>query len=399
MATSFWSVRVVLIGLLCLGMDAHAHAQTAPAPDSLAALLVDLDRRVNIVTGVPQTIDLSAIASFGNIIALEQSTAPLGTSTGAFNFVFDPQLGTYRQSTTSFGPAFSSRSLTTGRNHFSAGFNYLHAGYDSFAGMNLKNGELRPVRNVQGAVQLPRYSELTLDLSSDTVVAFGNFGATDNLDVGIVVPWIRTTISGQVGLFDAAGIDLTSGSLRLARASAVGIGDVAIVGKYRVLRQAGGGVAAVFQLHLPTGDEDNFRGLGFTRTMIGGVWSMGGRVSPHINLGYEFWSEDVEQIKNQVTYALGAEVQVTPKVTAVLDLVGRRLLGAGGYEYTNQSFGPVTFELLKVTHGGLSVVSLAPGIKWNPTGNGLLVANVLVSLANGGLRANVIPVIGIDWTF
>jgi hypothetical protein len=126
---------------------------------------------------------------------------------------------------------------------------------------------------------------------------------------------------------------------------------------------------------------------------------MGGRVSPHINLGYEFWFEDVEQIKDQVTYALGAEVQATPKLTVVLDLVGRRLLGAAGYEYSSQSFGPVTFESLKATRGGLSVVSLAPGIKWNPTGNGLIAANVLVSLANGGLRANIIPVIGIDWTF
>lgn len=399
MATSLCFVRALLTAVLCLAMVTRANAQTAPAPDSLAGLLLDLDRRVNIFTGFPPTIDLSALASFGNIIALEQSTAPLGTSTGAFNFIFDPQVGAYTRSTASFGPAFSSRSLTTGRNHFSVGFNYLHAGYDSFAGMNLRNGDLKPVRNVQDADQLPRYSELTLDLSSDTVVAFGNFGATDNLDVGIVVPWIRTNIGSQVGLFDASGIDITGGSLRLARTSASGIGDVAIVGKYRVLRQADGGVAAMLQLHLPTGDHDNFRGLGLTRTMIGGVWSMGGRVSPRINLGYEFWSEDVEQIRNQVKYALGAEVLVTPKMTAILDLVGRRLLGVGGYEYESQSFGPVTFDLLKVTRGGLNVVSLAPGIKWNPTGNGLLAANVLVSLANGGLRANVIPVVGIDWTF
>ena len=386
---------------MCLAVNALAHAQTAPPPYSLAGLLIDLDRRVNIFTGFPSPTDPSDVTSFGNIIALEQSTAPLGTSTGAFNFIFDPQLGTFTQSTASFGPAFASRSLTTGRNHFSAGFNYLHVGYDSFADMNLRNGELRLVRNVQGPASLPRYSGVTLDVSSDMVVAFGNFGVTDNLDVGIVVPWIRTTVSGQVGLFDAAGIDLTGGSLRLARASASGIGDIAIVGKYRVLRQADGGVAATFQLHLPTGDEYNLRGLGLTRTMIGGVWSLGGRVSPHINVGYEFWSDaiDGEQTKNQVKYAVGAEVQVTPKLTAVLDLVGRRVLGGGGYEYASQSFGPVTMETLIATRGGLNVVSLAPGIKWNPAGNGLIAANVLVSLTNGGLRAKIIPVIGMDWTF
>ena len=72
--------------------------------------------------------------------------------------------------------------------------------------------------------------------------------------------------------------------------------------------------------------------------MIAGVWSMGGRVSPHLNLGYEFWSDAIAdtEVKDQVMYALGAEVQVTPKVTAVLDLIGRRLLGAGGNYYATE---------------------------------------------------------------
>ena len=302
MRTSRRFVRALLCGAMCLAVDSSAGAQTPAPPDSLVGLLVDLERQVNTFTGLPQRADPGELAVFGNLIALEQSTAPLGTSTGAFTFTFDPQLGVLTRSTQSFGPVFASRSLTTGRNRFSAGFNYLHAGYDSIAGMNLGNGELKPVQNVQGAPGLPRYSTLTLDLSSDTVVAFGNFGVADNLDVGIVVPWIRTNISGQVGLFNAAGIDVTGGSLRLARATSSGIGDFAIVGKYRVLPKADGGIALMVQLHLPTGDEHNLRGLGITRTMIGGVWSMGGRVSPHVNLGYEFWSDSVgEHIKNQTS--------------------------------------------------------------------------------------------------
>ena len=289
---------------------------------------------------------IRAVSRFSATLLRSSSRRPPSArSTGAFNFIFDPQLGIFTRSTTSFGPAFSSRSLTTGRNHFSGGFNYLHVGYDSYAGMNLRNGELSFVRNVQGPPQLPRDSALTLDLSSDTVVAFGNFGVTDNLDVGIVVPWIRVSMSGQMGLFNAAGVDLTGGSLRIPRATSTGIGDVSITGKYRVLRQGEGGVAAIVQVHLPTGDPNNLRGVGLTRTMIGGAWSMGGRVSPHVNLGYDFWSDGIgedPEIKNQAVYALGAEFQVTPKVTAVLDLVGRRLFGAGGYYYASGSVGPAT---------------------------------------------------------
>jgi hypothetical protein len=48
---------------------------------------------------------------------------------------------------------------------------------------------------------------------------------------------------------------------------------------------------------------------------------------------------------------------------------------------------------------GLNVVSLAPGIKWNAGGNVLITGNVLVAVANDGLRANATPVLGLDWTF
>ena len=41
----------------------------------------------------------------------------------------------------------------------------------------------------------------------------------------------------------------------------------------------------------------------------------------------------------------------------------------------------------------------APEIKWNVAGNVLLTGNVLASIANKGLRANVIPVVGFDWAF
>ena len=64
-----------------------------------------------------------------------------------------------------------------------------------------------------------------------------------------------------------------------------------LFGKYRVVRQQDGGIAAAVELRLPTGDKNELRGLDVTRT-FSGIWSKGGRVSPHANIGYEFWSDN-----------------------------------------------------------------------------------------------------------
>jgi len=161
-------------------------------------------------------------------------------------------------------------------------------------------------------------------------------------------------------------------------------------------------------VQLPSGDADNLRGVGVTRTLLGVIWSQGGRISPHANLGYEIWSAGVPVAplrnvfaKNQVKYAFGFEFEAYPRATAILDIVGRRQLNAGQLEYVTVP-GPGrqgTLDVLVGAAQGLNVVSLAPGAKWNAWGNVLVTGSVLATWRNSGLRANVVPVLGVDWTF
>jgi hypothetical protein len=60
---------------------------------------------------------------------------------------------------------------------------------------------------------------------------------------------------------------------------------------------------------------------------------------------------------------------------------------------------PAAAELLLAAPKSLDVVSLAPGIKWNASGNLLVAGNVLIAVANKGLRANATAVFGFQWTF
>src|SRR5207247_6752375 len=131
-------------------------------------------------------------------------------------------------------------------------------------------------------------------LSSETTVVFANYGVTNDLDIGLAVPWVRVSVASEVFLLSSSGIDLTAGHpITLPRATATGIGDIAILGKYRLWHNARDGFSASVATRLPSGDPNQLRGTGVGRTLVSAVWSRSGTVAPHTNVGYEFWSKAV----------------------------------------------------------------------------------------------------------
>ena len=383
-------------------------AQTTVPPDSLRGLLLGLGTKSSAVTGISVPEVAGQSATLAELASLEVATAPVGTSTGGFSFTFDSKLGTFTRATQSFGPAFAKRSLTAGKGKFSAGFTWLQAHYDSLGGLDLSNGDLRVVRNTKNVPIPVDSTPLKLALSSNTIVSFASFGLTNDFDVGVIVPWVRLTLAADLGYLSASNVDLTPGGhlLVVPKTSASGVGDVGIFGKYHFWHQGEGGLAVEFDLRLPSGDTANLRGTGVARTLVSAIWSRGGKVSPHANVGYEFWSSAVPIsasgdvfAKNQVNYAFGVEMQAHQRVTAIVDIIGRRQLHGGDSGYRTLAVGPGSFDVLLPLPKGLNVISLAPGIKWNVAGNVLLNGNLLTSLVNKGLRANVIPVVGFEWAF
>jgi hypothetical protein len=356
------------------------------------------------ITPTPELI--SEVAAIAELATLEISTAPFGTSTGGFAFTFDRQLGTLTRATRSFGPTFAERSLSAGKGKFSVGFNSLNATYNSLGGYDLTSGDLRTAKNGNNLGPFSYFS-VRVNGSSNTIVGFASYGLTNDFDIAIAVPWIRITLDADEGAYTATNIDLTSGGhVLMPRTSRSGVGDIAVFGKYHFWHQKEGGLAAALELRLPTGDTDNLRGIGVTRTLVSAIWSRGGKLSPHANVGYEFWSSAVPIsasgdvfAKNQVNYAFGAEFQAHPRATLSIDLIGRRQLEGGLMGYRTVPFGLGSVDALVPLPEGLNVISLAPGIKWNVAGNVLVSGNILTSLVNKGLTANVIPVIGLEWAF
>jgi hypothetical protein len=430
--------------------------QLSPTPDPVTGVIhtahFDLQNAIYINSLPDQAravyqSQLELSRELNRQIGSQLSSFPLGSSSGGFAFTLDPSLGTFSRSSDSFGPLFAERAYTVGRNNISFGMNYMRRTYDVYDGRDLRQPEIKfyfphndccPPPTGSGDLLTPFFegdvleAALTVNLDTDTVSFFSNYGVTDRFDIGIAVPIVSVDLktglqariqrlaTGAPGnqlihSFDGQGLDHAEFT---DAGSATGIGDIALRGKYRFLDQPGGGLAMTADLRLPTGKEEDLRGTGatqFTLTFIGS-WAYG-RVAPHVNVGYTVAggiSDEAEELfvgnpPNEFDYTGGVDVAITPRLTLAGDLIGRtlfdirRLVDADlTFTYRTVNAGPdqsTTFAAFATEEKSLNMLLGSTGVKYNVTKTLLLSFNLLFSLTDGGLTDRVTPVIGFDYTF
>lgn len=377
-------------------------------------------------------------------IAVQLATLPLGSSSGGFSYTFEPSVGLYRRGSASFGSLFGERAVTIGRGKLDFGLTQFHRRFDEFEGRSLSGAMAfylfhRDV-NGDGSALVPYYegdrlqADLFLDLSADTLVAFANFGVTDKLDVGLMVPYVHLDMDARFHLtirhFSTApdpfaihtfAADASVDEKDVSQAgSADGLGDIVVRAKYRLKKIGAGGFAAGVDLRFPTGDDQDLLGSGATQAKFSAIASgPGARFSPHVNLGYtlsEGGAPATGDLPDEVSYTAGFDAAPHPRVTVSADLLGRTLLNAerlvGGEEawryVTRAEIGDdglprdvrtVGLPRLEVRKGSLNLVTGALGVRVNPFENLLVSASVLFSLADRGLQDRFTPVISVDYSF
>jgi hypothetical protein len=396
---------VVSTTLLVLACGRPASAQSVTTIDTLT-----LRQTLSALTAPAGPTTGEAL---GMAAGLEIGTAPFGTSSGGFVTKLDPSTGLQVRTATTFGPSFTERALTSGEGKVSVGATFYFSNFDRLNDSTLTN--LRIGGTNATRPDLARTGLTTLTVSSKTLVLSGVLGVTENLDLGVAVPMVTVEVNGLSTFTNGNGVVavMTKGG-----GIAKGVGDIAAQMKYRFVKFGDGlpdpgGVALLASVRLPTGDRENLRGLGVTRTMVSGVFSAGkGRFRPHANAGYEYWSKGVDAItdfttlstvraRNQYQYGAGVEVEATPKMTLIADLIGRQILGAGkvGFRTSPSSTpGISSTESMVTLPEGIRKLTLVPGLKVNLKAKMLLSLNALVSLWDNGLHARFTPVIGIDLT-
>ncbi len=372
---------------------------------------------------------VSLVDEVSQQIGSQLSTFPLGSSSGGFTYSFDPALGTFNRTTSSFGPAFAERAVTVGRGKWNFGTSYLRATYDSLEGRDLEGGDLKFFLNHQ-ALNPPSFVEgdviqaaLYVKVTNDTVAFFTNYGVTDKFDVGIAVPIVHVgadltyratildfatkTVSPTTHLF-ANG---TKQQDFTAQGSATGIGDIVLRTKYSFYSRENGGVAAALDLRLPTGDDQDLLGSGTTQAKIYLILSTTrGRLAPHLNVGYTISGEGNSfHVGDQFNITGGTEYEATPRLTIVGDVIARTLFDSTllkdvSVRHTFQQ-GPnaavesTTLSQFATETGNITPVLGAAGIKYNPWQSLLISAHVLFSLNDAGLTDRVTPVVGFDYSF
>jgi hypothetical protein len=371
---------------------------TAAAQDSVSDVLSFLVTNQSVATAdFVKDRDAAAATrdTISRFLQVELSALPIGSSSGGFVYRLNPTLGTMERVSDSFGPFFLERAATAGRRQMSIGFTVRHSRFDQLDGRDLRDGTLVTTANQLASEPAPFDVErLSLRMDATTYTGFGNYGITDRLDIGVAIPMVDLSVSGErLNLYRGAVLQQAGGS-----AFATGLADIAVRAKYNLAQTETAGVAAHADLRLPTGDEDQLLGAGSAAIHLAAIVSLErGPVAGHFRAGFGKGGAS-----NDIEFGAAAVFAATPRFNLIGELMGHRL---GALARVTDSVAPhpttpnvATTRLLPVSTGTTTSFAVA-GFKWNLTRTWLLNANVLVPLTDRGLTGGPTPTIAIDYTF
>jgi len=262
---------------------------------------------VNPVNNIPHQAHFTSasVATFGLLVKqLAPSAAdfPAISTVPGLTFQYNPQLQVFERSSSSLGPVYVERPQTLGMGKFALGVSYLSVSFDELNGKSLdRNVKFRGLGHNDCCLgppspNNPAFERDTADLLFEDfelrshVISFsGTYGITDHWDVNVLVPMVVTSmfletrqrLNNESGtnthFFDVA----TQQRERFTRfdEDKVGVGDIQLRTKYHLYGMGGFNIASGLTLRVPSGDEDNFQGLGdptltpffFARS---GIWAV-----------------------------------------------------------------------------------------------------------------------------
>jgi hypothetical protein len=240
--------------------------------------------------------------------------------------------------------------------------------------------------------------------------------------------YLTTDGTGYYHFFDLSDPSSPDGLFSNSKAAS-GIGDVVFRAKGTVIKGEHARLALGIDVRTPTGDAKSFLGSGAPGTKPFLAASYSAKVSPHVNLGFEYNGQSIlagapqtvsgnsvltgasGKLPNEFFYSFGADAGITKKLTVAADLLGARLSTTGRIHtvpYVSPVGGtvaaPTPTPYPGVTTIGLykdsvNTLDISLGAKYSPFGNLLLTGNVVFKANDPGLRAKVVPLVGASYSF
>lgn len=333
----------------------------------------------------------------------------------------------------SFGPTFAERGETLGAGRFFIGVLASGMKFTNFNGVPAEALELNFVaQDTDGTDSIPSLgtpiserdvlqvrTAVDMELTMATLVA--SAGLTSFLDVGVVVPVIRTRLDAVADAQILAADPThphrfggTSAEPELQRTntvsgSATGVGDITARMKISMTggtpsqgAPEGLGVAVVGDVTFATGQEEDYLGLGEMRARVMAVISgRAGSFFPRFNAGY--LRREGADTNDAFVGTLGFDVLAASRLSIGADVVGQ-------WEFqdpTDVLPGPVTFvgaggatiDPTTIPDRSRSFADLVVGMKFLLGADMVLVTNALVPVRSVGLRPDLMWTLGLQGTF
>jgi hypothetical protein len=384
----------------------------------------------------------AASATFGLLVKqLAPSAAdfPAISTVPGFTFRYNPQLQVFERSSTSLGPVFVERPLTLGARKFELGMSFLYVDFkdlegDSLEGLkfsDLGHNDCCNALSPPPSPGFPAFEEDTADLRfedfelySYVLSFFATYGITDRWDINFLIPVVFTTldIKTRQTLNNESGTNThffnvaTRQTVRFTNFDddKAGVGDILLRTKYHLYGRDGFNLAGGLTLRVPSGDEDNFQGLGDTTlTPFFALAQEYGPLDFHVSSGVEFNFDDSD--RNRIRYGGGVTLQLLEQVAFLVDVVGssglkKDRISQNVTQFVNSGTSsegrPATVPTSVTVHDTLrtDIVDLNVGFKASLVGpesqySVVAFSTVFVPLNNDGLRADAIPAVGIELGF
>ncbi len=407
---------------------------------------------------------------------------PLVSVAPAFSYRYNPTLSIFERSSSVPGPLFSERALTLGKGQWNFSVGYAFIDFSDINGTSLDNirspglfqGDDRdsavPSDDPRGIPLLQPGETLVadpifqavlrtrIDLNAHIIASALRYGITENWDVSVVIPIVdtflrvrnelipvvdadfsrahflyardaqgnlrrlRTSISGSARTVPFTTSRFPSQTIKKAAGSSTGVGDISLRTKYHLWRTEGGGAALGLNLQLPSGEVRDFHGTDETHlsTFVYLSQIVGERIEPHLNLGVDFNTDDVD--RSSLLYTVGTTVLMWRKLGLVVDFLGRHefeglrvsVPSAGLYRgalldrdpktCTNDnpcffSGASIAFPFFPIPIKRNDIADFSFGLRYALGTGGSLFFGGIIPLNDDGFRADFIPSGGLEYTF
>jgi hypothetical protein len=406
-------------------------------------------------------------------IATALSIIPLSSPASGVIQRTDPTTGAEWAESSTLGPIFTERAETIGKGHFYIGFSNQDFHFTQYNGTSLNALSILDEGGAKSAVgnqiSTPATIGLGMDVRLSQDIAFLTYGVTDRFDVSVGLPVVHSAVAARtyngviytgngagtngsncwcVNTFTAANPDPLQSQFGQASLGKTGFGDLLIRAKGTIIRTPHAVVAAGADLRAPTGNAQNYLGVGaaslkpfvavsfYSKPLRSGIV-----LSPHFDVGWQFTGNSVlggalipaisgaydgrpfttskGTMPDVFSWAGGVELAVGHRSTFVADILGNQVGWIHGIPSTitaslsNQLLptGPTPDKTAVPTQGnaeGLVAtgrdVSFGQyngsfGYKLRVAGNLIVNVNALVRFDNNGLTARLVPLFGIGYSF